>query len=91
MKLEDSTYLTIKEAAEYLRVTERSIMRFRASGRLPALKLFGYTRFKREDVEKLLHPGAPIKGPAPGKSWIATRVTDDAAELPPFVRRVVAK
>lgn len=88
MKLEDLTYLTIKEAAEYLRVTERSIMRFRASGRLPALKLSGFTRFKREDVAKLLEPAAPIKGPAAGKSWQHTRVTDDASELPPFVRRV---
>ena len=26
MKLEDSNYLTVKEAAEYLRVTERSII-----------------------------------------------------------------
>jgi excisionase family DNA binding protein len=49
-----SAYLTAPEAAALLRVTERSIARFKADGRLPSLKLGPYVRFRREDVEKLL-------------------------------------
>jgi excisionase family DNA binding protein len=51
-----SSYLTAGEAAALLRVTERSIARFKASGRLPSLRLGPYVRFRREDVEKMLEP-----------------------------------
>jgi excisionase family DNA binding protein len=48
--------LTVREAAELLRVTERCIAQWKADGRLPAMKLGGYIRFKREDVLALLQP-----------------------------------
>jgi excisionase family DNA binding protein len=61
-----SAYLTAPEAAALLRVTERTIARFKASGRLPSLRLGPYVRFRRADVERMLEPAsrAPITGAA---------------------------
>jgi excisionase family DNA binding protein len=49
-------WLTVKEAAEYLKVGRKSIYRFCDSGLLPyyELKSGGGRRFKREDLDALL-------------------------------------
>jgi excisionase family DNA binding protein len=50
--------LTIDEVAAYLRASKRTVYRLAASGRLPAFKLGGTWRFRREDLDK----------------WIASRI-----------------
>ncbi len=45
--------LTIKEVAKYLRVSERSVLRYIEAGRLKATKV-GYWRIKERDLELFL-------------------------------------
>ncbi len=42
--------LTLKEVAEYLKLTEKTAYRLAAEGKLPGFKVGGSWRFKREDV-----------------------------------------
>jgi len=42
--------LTIKEVAKYLRVSERSVLRYIEAGRLKATKI-GYWRISEKDLE----------------------------------------
>ena len=44
--------LTIKQVAEYLQVTEKTIYTLVQEGNLPAFKVRGQWRFKNEDIEK---------------------------------------
>jgi excisionase family DNA binding protein len=48
--------MTVREVAETLRATERSVLRWRQQGRLRAFKLGSFTRFRREDVLAMLEP-----------------------------------
>ena len=51
-------WLTVKEAAAYLRVSRATIFNYCSSGRLPFFNLDGGgRRFKREDLDALLRPG----------------------------------
>jgi excisionase family DNA binding protein len=51
----EPSILTTREAADLLRVSERSIERWRAQGKLPTMNLSGkWVRFRREDVLALL-------------------------------------
>jgi excisionase family DNA binding protein len=52
-------WLTLDEAAAYLKVSKPSIYRFCAEGRLPFFKLAGTgaRRFRRSDLDALLEPG----------------------------------
>ena len=54
-------WLTLDEAAAYLKVSKPSIYRFCAEGRLPFFKLAGTgaRRFRRSDLDALLEPGRP--------------------------------
>jgi len=45
--------LIIKEVAEYLRVSERSVLRYIEAGRLEASKV-GWWRVKQSDLDKFL-------------------------------------
>jgi len=49
-----SPLLTIKEAADALRVSESTIYRLMKTGVLPTVKVGGSTRIKQSDVEALL-------------------------------------
>jgi excisionase family DNA binding protein len=52
------TILTTREAADLLRVSPRSLQRWRAQGLLPAVSLGAQiVRFRRSDVLALLAPG----------------------------------
>lgn len=44
--------LTIKEVAEYLKVTERTIYRLAAAKQIPAFKVGGSWRFSRADIDR---------------------------------------
>ena len=46
--------MTRREAADYLRVSQRTLDRFRAAGLLPSFKVRGVVRLRREDVEAFL-------------------------------------
>lgn len=43
--------LTIKQVAEYLKVTERTIYRLAAAKKIPAFKVGGTWRFLRADID----------------------------------------
>ncbi len=55
----DTDIMTIREVAEYLKLTEKTTYRLAAEGELPGFKVGGSWRFKRKDLEK----------------WIATQKT----------------
>ena len=61
-------WLTLEEAAAYLKVSKPTIYRFCAEGCLPFYKLAGtgQRRFKRVDLDGLLTPGQPSRRPADG-------------------------
>lgn len=42
--------LTIKEVAEYLKLSEKTAYRLAAEGKLPGFKVGGSWRFKKEDI-----------------------------------------
>ncbi|MBU2877073.1 methylation-associated defense system helix-turn-helix domain-containing protein MAD1 [Aliiglaciecola lipolytica] len=44
--------LTLKEVAEYLKLTEKTAYRLAADKKLPGFKVGGSWRFKKEDLEK---------------------------------------
>lgn len=44
--------LTIKEIADYLKVTERTIYRLAAAKQIPAFKVGGSWRFSRVDIDR---------------------------------------
>lgn len=46
--------LTKKEAADYLRMTERSIDRYRAAGLIRAVKGRGKVLFRQEELDRYL-------------------------------------
>ena len=46
-----SEILTIREVAEYLKVTDRTIYRLAAAKRIPAFKVGGTWRFSRADID----------------------------------------
>jgi excisionase family DNA binding protein len=47
----DSGILTIREVADYLKVTERTIYRLAAAKKIPAFKVGGGWRFSRPDID----------------------------------------
>jgi excisionase family DNA binding protein len=74
-------FLSTREAADLLRVTERSILNFRKSGRLAFMKMdSGAVRFRRENALALMEPQPAVAG----KSWTATRQSDEDLGLPPM-------
>jgi len=52
MKVKDKL-LAIKEVADYLRVSERSVLRYIEAGRLKAIKI-GWWRVKQSDLDMFL-------------------------------------
>lgn len=44
--------MTIKEVAEYLKLTEKTAYRLAAEGKVPGFKVGGSWRFKRSEIEK---------------------------------------
>ena len=56
MKKPPKDYLTAKEAAAVLHVSERTIMRYIKTKRLLATKI-GQWRIKKADIDRLINPG----------------------------------
>jgi excisionase family DNA binding protein len=47
----EAEILTIKQVADYLQVTERTIYRLAAASGIPAFKVGGSWRFRKADIE----------------------------------------
>ncbi len=47
----ESAILTIKEVAEYLKVTQRTIYKLAAAKKIPAFKVGGTWRFRATDID----------------------------------------
>ncbi len=47
----ESEILTLREVADYLKVTERTIYRLAAAKKIPAFKVGGTWRFSRLDID----------------------------------------
>lgn len=54
LKSEEIEFLTIKEAAEYLRISEQSLRNMSSNGRIPYYKLGSRNRYRLEDLKELL-------------------------------------
>lgn len=48
----DGEILTIKQVADYLKVTERTIYRLAAAKKIPAFKVGGTWRFSRAEINQ---------------------------------------
>lgn len=49
----EDKFLTVKEVAKFLRVSERSIFRYISNGRLKAVKV-GYWRIAKSDLDNFI-------------------------------------
>lgn len=52
-----SEILTVEEVAAYLKITERSVYGLLSKQRLPAFKVGGSWRFRRDEIENLTRNG----------------------------------
>ena len=48
----DTDIMTIREVAEYLKLTEKTTYRLVSEGELPGFKVGGSWRFRRSEIEK---------------------------------------
>ena len=53
--------LTIKQVAEYLKVTERTIYRLAAVKKIPAFRVGGTWRFSRADIDSWIKQQSTVK------------------------------
>jgi len=65
--------LTLKEAAEILRVSERTLRRYINENELKAVKLRGVIRIKEEDLEEFIKKRGIFDYPPPTGSPCAAR------------------
>ena len=48
----DDEVLTIKEVAEYLKLTEKTVYRLAAEGKIPGFKVGGSWRFHKDEIRE---------------------------------------
>lgn len=70
------TLLTIADVAERLRVSQPTVHRLKASGKLPAVRFGRAVRFRPDDVAALIAaateaPDPDAAGPRAGLGWAA--------------------
>lgn len=59
--------MTIREVAQFLRLTEKTAYRYALEGQLPAFKVGGAWRFRRDEIEKITKASYRIsKNPTEG-------------------------
>jgi len=58
----DNGILTLREVADYLKVTERTIYRLAAAKKIPAFKVGGTWRFSRADIDHWIKQQSEIGG-----------------------------
>lgn len=54
--------LTVSQIAEYLQVDEHTVYRLAKRGEIPAIKVAGQWRFKKDLIDKWLEEGSLKKG-----------------------------
>ncbi len=54
--------LTVKQVAEYLQIDEHTVYRLAKKGEIPAVKIAGQWRFKKDLIDKWLEAGSLNKG-----------------------------
>jgi excisionase family DNA binding protein len=69
-------WFTIEEAAEYLRVSKRTIYKLTADGRLPAfhIGLERHRRFRQEDLDRVPRPA--VRNLPPERQGYITATSD---------------
>jgi excisionase family DNA binding protein len=69
--------LTQKEAAEYLGISERTLMRHRKAGKLPAVRFgsSGKIRFKRSALKKFINDSEQTEEQIDGKTFKPSKPT----------------
>jgi excisionase family DNA binding protein len=83
-------FYTQKEAAEYLRCSEKTIQRHRSKGALPYQRLNDHVKIRKEHLDALLTEPPP-PATSPQRSWQVTRHERDSDELPSQLMRPVRK
>ncbi len=58
--------LTIKEVADYLKLTERTLYRLVQEGKIPGFKVGSSWRFKRADIERWIEEQKELVSKAEG-------------------------
>ena len=58
MKGKVKEIMTVKQIAEYLQMDEHTIYKLARSGQIPAIKIAGQWRFKREVIDKWINEGS---------------------------------
>ena len=63
--MDDHQLMTIKEVAEYLRISKATVFRLMRSGELPSIKFSAkrFTRIKRSDLEAFIGRHSTKKEP----------------------------
>jgi excisionase family DNA binding protein len=70
--------MTVKEVAEYLRVTTTTIYRYLEDGKLPHFKMGRYLRIRREDVETFVEQQLAVKTDYEAITQIQEEIEEDA-------------
>lgn len=78
MSTTGTQYLTVSEAAEYLRVSTRQVYRYRESGEVPVIKIRGRVLFDRADLDALMQRHREIEA---GNGW-AAKIAEILSEAP---------
>ena len=50
--MEEKEIMTVKQVAQYLQMDEHTIYKLSRSGKIPAIKIAGQWRFKKEVIDK---------------------------------------
>ena len=61
MSDKEEKLMTVKEVAEYLRLDEHTVYRMARKGEIPAYKVAGQWRFKKELIEQWLEKQTYLK------------------------------
>lgn len=77
---EDTVWLTLEEAADYLRISKPSAYRFMQEGSLPYYRIAGtgLRRFRREDLDAMMLPGT-IAAPRSTRGKAKTRTSENGS------------
>ena len=57
----DTEIMTIKEVAEYLKITEKTAYRLASEGKIPGFKVGGAWRFRQSEVEAWIDQQSAVR------------------------------
>ena len=57
-KEKEKEIMTVKQVAEYLQMDEHTIYKLSRSGKIPAFKIAGQWRYKKEVIDKWIKDGS---------------------------------